>query len=399
MTSLISSDLSREIKKFYALFAISEFLIDSSIWSFYLTEYCQFSLTEAVAFQAGTTLVSGLLDLPTGSWADRFGRRRVVIIGFISKAIAAMLMIFAYSTSVLILAALAKGFGSAQLSGAKTALLHDNLKARGEEASFRRYMSNTVMMNYCSRTVAFVLSGILFSLHPTLPYITLAVALLTGAYCTALIRELPFEKTGASANREHIMQGVKVFLSTENLLRMSTLMLAGAILLEQLWISIQPLLLGAQMRPVQVGFSYALSALGSVLGARVGKALITRHRDELAFCSSLLVCGCGAVIFAIVESPVHLVIAQLITSIGFGLIVSSSGTILNSHLPSSHRAVCLSLFSTTEAIMIGLVGMPLGYLYENFNRAIPPIIIAVSCFVLVYPTYRALKLGNKVRPY
>ena len=49
--------------------------------------------------------------------------------------------------------------------------------------------------------------------------------------------------------------------------------------------------------------------------------------------------------------------------------------------------------------MIGLVGMPLGYLYENFNRAIPPIIIAVLCFVLVYPTYRALKLGNKVRPY
>lgn len=63
MSTLISSDLSREIKRFYALFAISEFLIDSSIWSFYLTEYCQFSLTEAVAFQAGTTFVSGLLDL------------------------------------------------------------------------------------------------------------------------------------------------------------------------------------------------------------------------------------------------------------------------------------------------------------------------------------------------
>jgi MFS family permease len=303
MATQNTKNLRWEIKRFYTLFAISQFLIDSSIWSFYLTEYCRFSLTEAVAFHAGTTAVSGILDLPTGSWADRFGRKRVVLLGFIARAIAATLMIVASSTPVLILAAIANGFGWAQLSGAMEAFLHDNLRARGEEASFRRYMSNSVMINYCSRTAAFVLSGVLFTLHPTLPYATLAIALIIGAYCTASIKELPFEKTNATADWEHIIQGARVFLDDNHLLKISALMLAGMVLAEQIWFSIQPLLLAAHMRPFDVGLSYALGALGSVLGARIGKELLTRHRDEVAFSLSLVFCACGAVVFAVVEKP------------------------------------------------------------------------------------------------
>ena len=189
-----------DVARFYALFTASQFLIDSSIWSFYLTEYCQFSLTEALAFHAGSTAVGGLLDLPTGSWADLFGRKRIVLLGFVARALAAALMIVASSSAVLILAAIASGFGWAQLSGAMEAFPHDNLKARGEERSFRRCMSNVVMIGCCSITATFILSGILFTLHPVLPYLTLVVSLLLGAYCVVSIEELPFEKTEAPAD-------------------------------------------------------------------------------------------------------------------------------------------------------------------------------------------------------
>lgn len=396
MSTVQTHDLRSEIRRFYTLFAISEFLLDSCIWSFYLTEYRHFSLTEAMAFHAGSAAISGLLDLPTGSWADRFGRRRIVLLGFIARALAAALMIIANSTPILILAAIANGFGWAQLSGATEAFLHDNLKARGQEAHFRRYMSNTVIINYCSRTAAFVLSGTLFTLHPTLPYAMLTLGLIFGAYCTASITELPFEKTSAAADREHIIQGLRVFLGSEHLLHTSLLMLAGMVLVEQIWFSIQPLLLAAHMRPFNVGLSYALGSLGSVVGARIGKELLTRHRDALAFAGSLVLCAGGAVFFAAVERPLFLVIAQLITSVGFGLIASSRRNILNSHLPSAHRAVCLSIFSTSEAILIGLFGASLGYLYENFDRALPPTIVAILCLILVYPTFRALQRVNRI---
>lgn len=155
-------------------------------------------------------------------------------------------------------------------------------------------MSNSVMIDYWSRTAAFVLSGALFSLHPTLPYIILVVALLLGAYCAFSIRELPYERSKASADIEHILQGAKVFASAADLLRMSALMLASFVLAEQLWFSFQPLLSAAGMRPFEVGMSYAVGAFASVVGARIAKWLLVRHRDALAFSLAVLVCACGS---------------------------------------------------------------------------------------------------------
>jgi MFS family permease len=390
MKPIPSLDTSREICRFYALFAASQFLIDSSIWSFFLTGYHQFSLAEAVAFNAGSTAIGGLFDLPTGSWADRFGRRRIVILGFLSRALAATLMIVASSGPVLILAAIASGFGWAQLSGATEAFLHDNLKARGEETNFRRYISNSIMFNYWSRTVALVLSGALFSVHPTLPYITLILALLIGAYFAFSIRELPFERTTAAADVEHIRQGARVFSGSSALLRMSLLMLAGLVLAEQLWFSLQPLLSAAGMQPFEVGMSYALGAFASVVGARIAKWLLVRHRDALAFSLAVAVCGCGGLLFSFLEGPTLVLIAQIVTCAGFGLIASSRGSILHAHIPSTHRAVCLSLFSSTEAVLMGVLGTTLGYLYENYDRSLPPLVVAVACFVLVPALYRAV---------
>jgi MFS family permease len=395
MTTEAQADIRREVRRFYILSAASQFLIDSSIWSFYLTEYCKLSLTQAVAFHAATTAVSGLLDLPTGSWADRFGRRYVVILGFLARALAALLMLGASSTPILVIAVIANGFGWAQLSGAREAFLHDNLKARGEEMHFRRYMSNTTMIEYSARTVAFILSGIFFNLHPTLPYLLLAVALLIGAYCAASVDELPFDKTTARADREHIIEGARVFLRNPALLRASILMLAGYVLAEQLWLSFQPLFAAANMRPFVVGMGYALGAFASVCGARIAKALLVRHYDGLVFCLALGLCACGGVLFATFDTPALLVVAQVVTCVGFGVIAPTRASILHAHLPSAQRAVCLSIFSSLEALLVGLLGCTLGYLYENFNRALPPVLVVLAFVLLVPVVYKALfSLGH-----
>ena len=77
-----TAESNGEIIRFYAIFASSQFMIDAAIWSYYLVEHCGLSLTQAAVFYAGVTAVSGALDIPTGSLADRLGRRWVVAFGF-----------------------------------------------------------------------------------------------------------------------------------------------------------------------------------------------------------------------------------------------------------------------------------------------------------------------------
>lgn len=114
------------------------------------------------------------------------------------------------------------------------------------------------MIEYSSRTVAFILSGILFNLHPTLPYLLLAVALLIGAYCAVSVHKLPFDKTTARADREHIIEGARVFLRNPALLRASILRLVGYVLAERLWLSFQPLFAAANMRPFELVWAMLL---------------------------------------------------------------------------------------------------------------------------------------------
>jgi hypothetical protein len=52
--------------------------------------------------------------------------------------------------------------------------------------------------------------------------------------------------------------------------------------------------------------------------------------------------------------------------------------------------VCLSIFSSLEALLIGLIGCTLGLLYENFNRALPPVLVVLASAVLIPLVYKAL---------
>lgn len=160
---------SCEVRRFYGMFAASQFMVDSSIWSFFFTQTHNISLATAVAIHATTTIAAGAFDLPTGSWADRFGRRRIVLLGFVSRAIAAIMMVVAPSLPMFFLAAVLAGFGWAQLSGAAEALLHDNLKALGAESTFKHHMANVVITSYMSRTAALGSRACSSQRHPGLP--------------------------------------------------------------------------------------------------------------------------------------------------------------------------------------------------------------------------------------
>lgn len=390
--------LNTELRRFYALNAISQFLIESSIWLFFLTEYRQFSLAEAVAYNAGITTVSGLLDLPTGSWADRFGRRRMVILGFASRALGAALMLYANSVPVLMLAAIAAGFGWAQMSGASQAFVHDNLKARGADSQFGQFLVNSTIINFTSRTLAFIVAGWLYALHPLSPYIVIVLALSFGAYITATITEQPYERTSAITDREQVWQGLKVFWQNKQLLRLSLIMLATAGLFEQIWFSFQPLLLSAGLGPKAVSYGYALGALGSVLGAQLVKRVFRPKHERYILAAAAMTCALGSALFASLKLPIFLIVAQFITCIGFGLRAGFEGTLLNRHLPSSHRAVCLSIYSTMEACLSGSLGIGLGYLYQNIDHYIPPTIIALTLLALAPALLKATKNSSPAQP-
>jgi MFS family permease len=382
---------SCEVRRFYGMFAASQFMVDSSIWSFFFTQTHNISLATAVAIHATTTIAAGAFDLPTGSWADRFGRRRIVLLGFVSRAIAAIMMVVAPSLPMFFLAAVLAGFGWAQLSGAAEALLHDNLKALGAESTFKHHMANVVITSYMSRTAAFGLSGLLFAAAPWAPYVVSALALCVGALFTSSIHEMPYERTNSTADLQHIATGITVYWSDSALRQFALVSLTIGIISEQLWFSLQPLLTHAQISPVSVGIIYAAGSVGSAFGAYAVKRLLSRHREDLALAGAVVLFGSGGLLFCFATEETLCLLAQFVTCIGFGASWTAKSSVLNAHIPSSHRAVCLSLLSAAGTTLQGMLGSGMGLAFDRFGPVAIPGAVALCAALITPATLRSVR--------
>lgn len=383
-----------ECQRFYLMAACSQFLLDSTIWLFYLTQHLSLSIAEAVAVHAGSTAIAGLLDLPTGSWADRFGRKRIILAGFAARAVSMLILSLSPSMPGILAAAVLSGFGWAQLSGAVEAFLHDNLKSLGHQALFKRAIANVVIASYLSRTVAFSLSGFLYTVRPELPYVLSGIVLAAGALVTTSLPEHPFERSGAAADLAHVRAGLRVFAHAPRLLAFALLTICSGVFAEQIWFSFQPLMAVAQMRPEAVGLSYAAASACSALGAWLTKRLLAANRDALAIALADTLFGLGGVLLSLAAYPSAIAVSQSITCIGFGMSLAATSAVLNAHLPSSHRAVCLSLRSSLELAAVGLGGAASGVVFERFGPkfvSLPMGLAAALLAPLLYVAVRRLK--------
>ena len=94
------------------------------------------SYTLGFAVLSVAAIASSLLEIPTGIFSDRVGRRKTVIFASVVWFIALVTYAFANSFAILAIGAIFQGLGQALISGNNNALLHDSLKEQNNEHDF-----------------------------------------------------------------------------------------------------------------------------------------------------------------------------------------------------------------------------------------------------------------------
>lgn len=137
-------DIRKNITKFYAYTFFREFVI---ILPIFVLFYQENGLNMGqVGFLAAAAAITGLiLEIPTGVFADIYGRRNsivigilLVVLGFIVRAASTTFLHFALALAVLMI-------GKSFISGADDALLYDSLKDMGQ---VQRYKEVVGMRNF-----------------------------------------------------------------------------------------------------------------------------------------------------------------------------------------------------------------------------------------------------------
>lgn len=139
--------------------------------------------------EAAFSAVLILFDVPAGYLADRWGRRKVLILGagLLGTGYLALMMANGFWSAVAAQAYL--GMGIATISGAHSALLYDSLLSAGRESEYRKREGFRFALQLYAVTIACVIGGYLYAIHRELPLILSAIIYGAGAIVALFLIE------------------------------------------------------------------------------------------------------------------------------------------------------------------------------------------------------------------
>jgi len=122
-----------------------------------------------------------LLEVPTGAWADRLGRRWSMALGAVLMAFASVGYLLAHSFAVFALFEFLFAAGLTLTSGADSAFLFDMLRDAGREDDYRRLEGRASYSKHVGLAVAALVGGVLASIDLRLPYVVTGIVSLGAA--------------------------------------------------------------------------------------------------------------------------------------------------------------------------------------------------------------------------
>ena len=171
----------------YLLSFLGEIYFPIAIWLFFYTRFLNFK--EIALLTAIMGITSILLEIPTGVFADIFGRKISIILSFFFFAAAMFLSTFASSFWIFLIVSLLLALENALYSGSMEALVYDTLKEQGKEDTYDHVVSRLEAITWITLFLGSVIGGVLYTLDYRLPYLAQGIILTVGGVVALLLKE------------------------------------------------------------------------------------------------------------------------------------------------------------------------------------------------------------------
>lgn len=180
----MNNTLKRNIIACYISDAVLGTFFQAPIWIAYQLTFLDLS---QIAFFSGLSLITEVaMQLPTGAFADIFGRRFSLSLGNLFMAIP-MFLIATYPTSkIMWIYAFIWGLGRAFAMGTSKPMLYETLSKNGKANLYPKILSKSLVIFQLSAAISITSGGYLYQVFHSLPYYVSGFASLIGVF-TAFI--------------------------------------------------------------------------------------------------------------------------------------------------------------------------------------------------------------------
>ena len=334
----------RNLRLMLGFTLVAQFQPHLAIWVVYLTDYRDLSLTQVGIMEAFFWGVKLVAEVPTGAFADRFGRRLTFLVGTIIEGGGILIFALAGNFPLLLLSYVLWSLGFAFRSGNDSAYIYDALAAEDRESEFAQRQGRFSAAVH----IAFTLGGIAgaaFAARTSLALATLAgvVPALLGVGVLLFMQEPP--RRGAATHLPYLdtLRGAWRVLSERATLRWAIVfefMLAAASPAN--FLLMQPFLGHHDVPVAWFGVAFAPAGLsyaaGSIASARLSKRLSLRR----TLGTGVVVVVSALLLLATVDA-LWVLPAFWVAQFALGAVSPALGAYVNARTESAVRATVLSV--------------------------------------------------------
>lgn len=380
--------LHRNIYIWYAntFLSFAEFTLP--IWVIFNTDILGLSNTQAFILGVLPYGLSALLEVPTGSWADKFGRAKIYQLGLLLYILSIASFIFISNFYILLIFQVIGALGLALKSGSIEALVHDSIDT-DKHIVYAKVHGHKMAILFTSRVIAAIAGGLLFTVDPRAPFIAATIACSLGFGASLFYKEVRAETPSELTSFDHIKETWTLIIRSKIFIFFTILCVIYTFCSEALFAFYQPYFQSIGANIGEYGVFYALISVCSALGA-LGTARLMRKFDPFSLLLGLMFSVIATLLVLLSRQPSVVYIAVIPSSIGFGIILTLCNTTVQKLISSRHQATALSIASLLRSLAFTMASIGMGVSLDIASPQIVHIgLLIVS--VAVLPLFLALR--------
>ena len=381
-------NLEGNINKMYLLKAVKWFMIVMPIIVLFFEKH-GLSLTQIMILQATYSFTVAVLEIPSGFFADIYGRRLSLFYGSILTFIGYLIFSFFSGFNEFFIAEILLGIGGSLISGADSALIYDTLLQLKKDEDYTKVEGKNYGIGNVSEGIAGVIGGFLAITSLDLPvYIQTFVLFFSIPISYSLVEPESSYKLAKSI--KSIWLVVKETFFEKNKLKWYIIYSSsmGIGTLSIAWF-VQPFLIEIETPLFYYGIIWA--GLNIITGITSYYSYLFKHKDLLIYISLIMVISFILLGYNIsMYGLIFIVFIYLIR----GIITPTLRNLININSTSERRATVLSLRSFIIRISFAIIAPILGYITDysdiSFVFYSLAMIVGLSSILALYK----LKINN-----
>lgn len=323
--------------------------------------------TQIYLVQSIYAIVIVILEIPSGYFADHFGRKYSMLWGVTFSTLGCAIYSFSYSFATILPGAITLGVAYSFISGADSALAYDSLLAISKQHEYRKFEAYSYSLTGISEAVASILGGVLALTSLRAPVYAQTVVYLVLIPLVILLKEPPRTTPKVKNPFREILRISKYALVDHQEIRWLIFYSAtlGTLTYTMVWLT-QPyyqllnIPLGwfGVLWSAQLGFMAIFSSLAHHYEMRIGK--------KNAFVSFTVIGVVSYIIMGIYPSFVALVFI-----LGFYFVRGVHTPIfqdyVNTLVSSEIRATVLSVKNLAQKLQYAILGPIIGVVTDMYS--------------------------------